>query len=213
MASPRAIKGVLRTRPHPPAALVYPDGGDIFVPAMEIDAWARKHLIEENDTLYNREHEHLRKATIGWLWTSAPNAKAGIEIVGLCEMPNCTGNRWLKRRVETQLERWFGIEPRFLITLYAPYIEEATDAMFCAVVEHELYHAGQARDVYGDLKFTRDGDPVYCMRGHDVEEHLGIVRRYGAGNAAGKTAELVRLAGLPPEIAEANIARACGTCL
>ncbi|WP_420376855.1 putative metallopeptidase [Sinorhizobium medicae] len=48
------------------------------------------------------------------------------------------------------------------------------------------------------------------MRGHDVEDFVGVVRRYGA-DAAGVRA-IVDAANRPPEIARANIAHACGTC-
>ena len=48
------------------------------------------------------------------------------------------------------------------------------------------------------------------MRGHDVEEFIGVVRRYGA---SADVQELVDAANSPAEVAKINIARACGTCL
>jgi hypothetical protein len=80
-----------------------------------------------------------------------------------------------------------------------------------ALVEHELYHAGHARDEYGLPKFRRDGSPAFRLRGHDVEEFVGVVRRYGA-EAAGVSA-LVDAAAGRPEVAAAHIAEACGNCL
>jgi hypothetical protein len=48
------------------------------------------------------------------------------------------------------------------------------------------------------------------MRAHDVEEFVGVVRRYGAGEQVQK---LVDAAQMPPEVARLDIARSCGTCL
>ena len=48
------------------------------------------------------------------------------------------------------------------------------------------------------------------MRAHDVEEFVGVVRRYGASQ---EVRALVEAASQPPEVAKINIARACGTCL
>lgn len=48
------------------------------------------------------------------------------------------------------------------------------------------------------------------MRGHDVEEFVGVVRRYGA-RAAGVQA-MVDAASAGPQIAAVKIAQAYGTC-
>jgi hypothetical protein len=80
-------------------------------------------------------------------------------------------------------------------------------------VEHELYHIAQRTDEFGAPAFTQDGYPKLGLRGHDVEEFVGIVRRYGAGAGAGDTAKLVAAAQRDPEIGALNIAQACGTCL
>ncbi|ASJ61546.1 hypothetical protein SMB554_20520 (plasmid) [Sinorhizobium meliloti] len=80
-----------------------------------------------------------------------------------------------------------------------------------ALVEHELNHAAQATDAFGAPKFSRStGRPVFTIRGHDGEEFVGVVRRYGA-DAAGIRA-IVDAANRPPEIARAQIAHAGGTC-
>ncbi|HVR48145.1 MAG TPA: putative metallopeptidase, partial [Pseudorhodoferax sp.] len=88
-----------------------------------------------------------------------------------------------------------------------------SDAEWCALVEHELYHVGQEMDEFGAPKFTREGMPRLCIRGHDVEEFVGVVRRYGVGDPDGAIGRLARAAGAMPEIGRANIAGACGTCL
>ena len=181
--------------------------------APDLHDWARATFIEEGAPLENEDHAHLRTARLGFLWTSAPNAKQGCRVVGLTEECKFLGNRWAKVRFEQQIAGWFGDPlPHFLLTFDAAFADEVDDATFCALVEHELYHCGQERDGFGAPKFTRDGDPKLAIRGHDVEEFVGVVARYGVGAAAGQTAALVEAANRPPLICSAEIAGVCGTC-
>lgn len=108
------------------------------------------------------------------------------------------------------MHEWFGEVPKFIITLAADYCSQCTDLEFCALVEHELYHIGQAKDEFGAPKFNKEGQPVLAMRGHDVEEFIGVVRRYGASV---EVQEMIDAAKKKPEVAGIDIARACGTCL
>jgi hypothetical protein len=105
---------------------------------------------------------------------------------------------------------WFGRVPSFLITLAADYCAQCSDVEFCALVEHELYHLAHELDEFGSPKFTKDGLPKIALRGHDVEEFVGVVRRYGASP---EVARMVEAAKQSPEAGNINIARACGTCL
>ncbi len=99
----------------------------------------------------------------------------------------------------------FGDIPDFLITVFAPYAAACDDASFCASIEHELYHCGQEPAEFGAPKFKMSGEPVFRIRGHDMEEFVGVVARYGIGAAARKTADLVRPANRGPQISEARI--------
>lgn len=112
--------------------------------------------------------------------------------------------------MEQQMRDWFGDIPDFIIRLAADYCATCGDADFCTLVEHELYHIAQATDQYGAPKFTQDGLPKLEMRGHDVEEFVGVVRRYGASP---DVRLLVDAANKPAEVGKLNISRACGTCL
>ena len=202
-------------RPHPPAELFNPDDlTGSFVPAPEIEVWAREAFIAENAVLLNVEHAHLRSASLGFLWTNVGNARHGHRIVGQCEVgaPRAFG-KWAKARAERQIVDWFGTVPDFIITIDALYASRCGDAEFCSLVEHELLHAGQELDGFGLPKFRRDGKPALAMRGHDVEEFVSIVRRYGVGAAAGETLALVEAARSKPTIASVVISQACGTCL
>jgi hypothetical protein len=80
-----------------------------------------------------------------------------------------------------------------------------------ALLEHELYHAGQERDGFGAPKFRKSGLPAFAMRGHDVEGFVGVVRRYGMIDCGVRA--MVEAARKSPEIAAVRIAQACGTCL
>jgi hypothetical protein len=180
-----------------------------FEPAPDLLDWARSAFIEDDAALLNEDHAHLRFATLGALWTNVPNGRAGRRIIGQCEIGLPPANKWSRARIELQLEQWFGQVPDFLLTFDAQYASECSDAEFCALVEHELYHAGQEQGPFGP-KFRKDGRPAFAMRGHDVEEFIGVVRRYGAD--AANVRALVDAANRPPEISQASIGHICGTC-
>lgn len=106
---------------------------------------------------------------------------------------------------------WFGRVPAFLITLAAGYCASCSDVEFCALVEHELYHVAQARDAFGAPAFNKDtGMPKLRIVAHDVEEFVGVVRRYGA---TADVRRLVAAASQTPAVPALNVARACGCCL
>jgi len=183
----------------------------LFFPAHDLIAWATETFIESGAPLYNGDHHHLNFASLGALWTNVPNGRAGRRVIGQCEMGLPPLAKWGRARMERQLLDWFGQVPDFLLTFDACYASECGDADFMALVEHELYHAGQARDAFGAPRFSKQtGRPVFAMRGHDVEEFVGVVRRYGA-EAAG-VREMVHAANAGPELARVSIAHACGTC-
>ncbi|WP_320412007.1 putative metallopeptidase [Mesorhizobium sp. Root172] len=181
-----------------------------FAPAVDLVNWARDTFIAGDASLSNEDHHHLNQATIGALWTNVPNGRAGRSIIGQAERGLPPAGKWLRARIERQILDWFGEVPDFILTFDAHYASQCSDAEFCALVEHELYHCGQERDVFGQPKFRKSGLPAFALRSHDVEEFVGVVRRYGA-DAAG-VRELVDAANKGPEIANVQIAQACGTC-
>lgn len=197
-------------RPHPPAELLDPTG-PAFMPSPELAEWVRDTILDGGSPLFNEEHAHLCDAAIGFLWTSVPNARGGLAVIGQCElMPPTVMGKWARARAIQQIEDWFGDMPDFVITLSAPYCAQASDIEFMALVEHELYHAGQEHDEYGSPKFTRDGAPKFGMRAHDVQEFVGVARRYGAVGC--NVQALVDAANSTPTIGRASIAAACGSC-
>ena len=198
------------TRPIPPQHL--PDGA--FHPAPEVLRWIQRTILDEKSEIYNEEHAHLASIDLRVLWTTAPAVRQMRTIVGMAELPSFRGMPWVKARQQWQMEQWFGVVPAALITLDANYSNAIDDASWCALVEHELYHLAHALDEFGSPRFHREtGVPILTMRGHDAEEFVGVVRRYGAGAAAGGVADLVAAAQLAPLVAPAAITGACGTCL
>ncbi|WP_104839971.1 putative metallopeptidase [Sinorhizobium fredii] len=200
-------------RPQPPISLHKDIHSPAFDPAEDLPEWVRTTFLDPASPLHNEEHAHLVHASIGFLWTVVENSRKGRRIIGQCEegKPQGAMGKWARARAEMQIKQWFGHVPDFIITLDAEYCRECGDAEFMALVEHELYHAAQDVDAFGAPKFSKStGRPVFVIRGHDVEEFVGVVRRYGA-DAAGVRA-MVDAANRPPEISRASIGHACGTC-
>src|SRR5437879_7725111 len=145
-------------RPAPPREL-FDVGARSFSPAPDLIEWARATFIDDDAPLLNEEHAHLAHASLGFAWTTVANSRVGLRIVGQCEiMPPMAMGKWAKARLEQQIEEWFGHVPDFLITLDAGYAEQADDAEFCSLVEHELLHAGQEQGPFGP-KFRKSGKP------------------------------------------------------
>lgn len=198
-------------RPYPPADMLA-DPDPRFVPSPELEEWARQQFINELSPIYNEDHVHLQLAALGFVWTNVVNTKKGRHVLGQCQLITESGEKWSQGRAHQQLREWFGEVPDFLITIEAQNAILTDDASFMALVEHELYHAAQDRDGEGQPKFNAlTGHPVWAVRGHDVEEFVGVVRRYGAD--ASNVRELVTAANKGPAIAAGQIGRACGTCL
>jgi hypothetical protein len=211
---PETVEFVASKRPFPPEVLF--SDSRLFQPIMPADGvaeWVAESLLNEGAPLYNEEHRHLHDADIAYLWAAVENTKQMRRVVGQCEEVMIRAGGWQKARTEQQFYEWFGRTPQFLITLDANYVRECSDLEWCALIEHELLHIGHKLDEYGQPAFTRDGIPKFGIRGHDVEEFVSIVRRYGVGAAAGETAKLVAAAQRPAEIGQMSIAQACGTCL
>jgi hypothetical protein len=209
------------TRPRPPEelrdALRLPE---IFAPAPELDAWARAAFLTRGAPLYNKDHEHLLWAKIGWLWTNVENKSRSYDAKGLRRLVgasawfvNLKGSPWTKGMAQYQLVQWFRQVPDFVITVDAVLATRVGDLSWCGLIEHELYHCGQARDRWGAPRFTKKtGLPVFCARGHGAEEHPEVVRRYGLGAAAAGVRDLVAAALQEPEVGAADVSLACGTC-
>jgi hypothetical protein len=206
----RLERRISATRPHPPDDA----GEDVpqrFTPDLMFAEWIRGTFVEAPGPLANIDHEHLIDATIGVLWTNCINVTKMRHVLATAEIPQTMGGAWKRGRAEQQLRDWFEADVDFLLTFYAPECARLDDRSFCALVEHELYHCAQERDQYGSPKFDRlTGRPIFGIRGHDVEEFTGVVRRYGATSP--DVTAMVRAANQRPQLADSPIEIACGTC-
>lgn len=181
-----------------------------FTPAPEIIAWAHRTILAPGGPIHNPDHVHLVDADLAFLWAPATFEKAGRTVLGQAEQAMFRAGGWQKARQEQQMIEWFGRVPAFLITLAADYCASCSDADFCALVEHELYHIGQSLDEFGAPAFDKAGLPKLRIVGHDVEEFVGVVARYGP---SADVRRLVAAAGAAPAVPRLDIARACGCCL
>ena len=209
-------EGLTISRPMPPIEVV--EGfSAAFIPAPEVDEWLRATFLDEKSPLYNVEHDHLNSANLGILWTNVENIRQTRRVVGMVELPkpHPALGKWAKARWEHQMWQWFGdVELDFLITLNATYCAGAAHIEFCSTVDHELYHCAHKLDEYGIPAFNkRTGKPKFALRGHDVEEFVGIWRRYGPGAAAGDSVALAAAAQGKPEIGTVSVATMCGNCM
>lgn len=195
-----------RTRPMPP------DGLSAFRPAPEVLTWIEQHLLAEDGSIYNPDHKHLLAADLRVLWAPGSFTSKGKTVVGTAEQVMFRCNAWQRERQEQQLIEWFGNVPDFLITLDASYCSQCDDVAFCALVEHECYHIAHLKDAFGPA-FFKDGRPKIGIQGHDVEEFVGVVRRYGVGQPGGALSRLVEAGKRQPEVQRLAVAGACGTCL
>lgn len=181
-----------------------------LTPAPEVWDWLQAEILADAGSIHNEDHAHLLDADIQVMWASSHFEKQGRTVLGQAEQVVFRAGGWQKARMEQQMRDWFGEVPAFIITLAADYCSTCSDIDFCALVEHELYHIAHATDKYGAPAFTEEGMPKLRLRGHDVEEFVGVVRRYGAST---DVQALVDAANKPAEVGNLNIARACGTCL
>lgn len=203
------LKRVVRTsRPAPPPTLAATD--DFAADQDGLGSWVRRMFIEDTGPLHNPRHAHLREASIGWLWTTAEQANRDRAVAGECQLVQPQQRKWGSARQHWQWRQWFGCVPDFVITISAPIAVILDDWGFCALIEHELCHAAQDIDVFGEPRFNNEGHPMFRIVTHDVEQFDDVVERYGA-TAAG-VERMVRLANAGPTIGQAQIAAACGTC-
>lgn len=187
----------------------YPRQCPEYQPAPELLIWALGSIVASSGSIHNPDHVHLADADLAFAWASAGFQKAGRTVLGQAEQVMFRAGGWQKARQEQQMIEWFGRVPAFLITLSADYCASCNDEEFCALVEHELYHLGQAMDAHGAPAFDKLGRPKLRTVGHDVEEFVGVVARYGP---SADVRRLVVAASAAPAVPRLHIARACGCC-
>lgn len=196
-------------RPSPPSEDILPPWLNRFQAAPELATWVSDTFLDMDSPLYNEEHAHLEDFDIGWLWAAKPASNRNRTVLGQARLVSTAEAKWSQQMALAQIEDLLGRVPDGIVTICAEYARMCDDDAFCALIEHELYHFGQAEDENGP-RFNRDGLPVIELRGHDIEEFVGVVRRYGVVD--GSMNAMAKALADGPQIARVSVAQACGTC-
>ncbi|MFW1635475.1 putative metallopeptidase [Acinetobacter oleivorans] len=207
-------------RPFPPQDLIdkaEEDEAIRLAPAPDLMNWVITNFLTIGGPLHNPDHDHIaellhdNEAFLACAWASSACVAKKRMVLGQCEKVMFNQGGWKKARQEQQMRDWFGYVPTYLITIDASFCEQATDRDFCALIEHELYHIGVERDEDGEpLCSDMTGLPKHHLAGHDVEEFVGVVKRWGADESVKRLVEVAKQA---PFVSDVNISKCCGTCL
>lgn len=207
-------------RPFPPADLIDQAEAEEAIrlaPAPDLKKWVVKNFLTIGAELYNPDHDHIAELLhdndefLAFAWASSAAVAKKRMVLGQCEKVMFNQGGWKKARQEQQMRDWFGFVPIYLITIDASYCEKSNDRDFCALIEHELYHIGVERDEDGEIVYSdMTGLPKHYLAAHDVEEFVGVVKRYGASENVKRLVEVAKQA---PFVSEKNIAACCGTCV
>jgi hypothetical protein len=187
---------------------------EAYVPDEALAEWVREQFVLGPGPLYNREHEHLGGADVRFLWTQRPNRVKRQDVVGRAHLGEPSGSdAWARGMKADHLTRLFGTVPDFYVTLCAGFVRarlrEGDEAAVMALIDHELYHCAQdTRD--GVPLFGADGRPKWAMRPHDVEQFVGVTRRWGPQGEAERMMSAAAERG--PTIGQAKVAGVCGNC-
>lgn len=194
-----------------------PFAREAFVPDPILAEWVRATFVDGTGPLANRDHAHLGAADVGFIWTQHAARVKGKTIIGRAHIGEPQGSDdWAKGMKRDHLVRLFSRVPDFYILLSTGFVMEAlresNEAAVLALVEHELYHCAQDHmPGFPDVpRFTKDGKPKWTMRPHDVEQFVGVTRRWGPQGMAEQA--MADAAERGPTIAPASFAGVCGTC-
>jgi len=207
-------------RPFPPQDLIdkaEEDEAIRLAPAPDLMNWMITNFLTIGGPLHNPDHDHIaellhdNEAFLACAWASSACVAKKRMVLGQCEKVMFNQGGWKKARQEQQMRDWFGYVPTYLITIDASFCEQATDRDFCALIEHELYHIGVERDQDGEPLYSdMTGLPKHYLAGHDVEEFVGVVKRWGADESVKRLLEVAKQS---PFVSDVNISKCCGTCL
>ncbi|HET7674631.1 MAG TPA: putative metallopeptidase [Gammaproteobacteria bacterium] len=126
------------------------------------------------------EFGHLLEgeAVVDFLLSAAPVVQAKKQVLGACHLPMVQGK--LRGVFLWMLERTLDRMPDFLVTLDMEFWAEVDDRQREILVYHEMKHMIHDTDRDGELRFDEDGNPIWALIGHDIEEFTDTVARYGA---------------------------------
>ncbi|HCU1862333.1 TPA: hypothetical protein OUH79_002646 [Acinetobacter baumannii] len=188
-----------------------------LIPAPDLKNWVVANFLTLGGPLHNPDHDHIaemfhdNEGFLAFAWASSAYTRAKRMVLGQCEKVMFQQGGWKKARQEQQMRDWFGFVPVYLITIDASFCEKANDSEFCALLEHELYHIGVEREEDGEMIFSSStGLPKHFLAGHDVEEFIGVTKRWGASQSVKR---IVEAAKNPPFVSNLDISKCCGNCV
>lgn len=182
-------------RLYPPESMR--EYGSRFERDEQLEHYVRTEFTARGGLFWDPEHAHLQTATIGVVWSNARHVVRKSEKAGAMELlpdPESEPKTWAEARRRDYLADVYGGDwPRWEMTLSGVWAWRYDDRQFFGLIDHELCHAGVAKDDFGAPRFSnKTGEPVWALRPHDVETFVGTTARWGA-HAAG-AAELVAAA-------------------
>ena len=126
------------------------------------------------------EFIHLRDgdARVEFLLVGDEIIRSGRQVLGEVHIPTVQGK--LRGVFEWMLEQQFDSVPDFLVMLDQSYWDESGRNDREILIFHEMCHMIHKTDADGELRYDEDGNPVWGIVGHDVEEFVATVARYGA---------------------------------
>lgn len=130
------------------------------------------------------EFQHLKdgRPTVRWVYKMVPTVRQGRDVLGTVYMPAVQGQ--LKPMFDWMMEEKWGYIPDFLVVLDLDYWIEADDTSREILVFHETCHMVQKEDQFGEPMFDKaTAEPKWGLAGHDVEEFIKVVARYGTYSA------------------------------
>lgn len=128
-------------------------------------------------------HAHLRGVEIAFLFRDEEirnQTKVEWGSASLNQFNGPSFKRW-RRFIQWSLIRVLGFDPTFIILLDRNVWAGLDVRQKLALTDHELTHCAQAEDAEGTPRFNQQtGEPIWCIRPHDIEEFDAIARDHGA---------------------------------
>jgi len=126
------------------------------------------------------EHSDLAdgEAVVDFLFVRDPVVMQGREVLGAVHLPAVQGK--LKKVFLWMIISLFGRLPDFLVTIDKQYWDSGSEIDQEILIYHEMCHMIHQVNNEGELRFDLYGNPIWGLRGHDVEEFTQTVQRYGA---------------------------------
>jgi hypothetical protein len=184
----------------------------VLEPNHELTDFVKRAFIAQDAKLYNEDHLHLEETDIAFLFTNIQNVTKSRRVIAQVEEGEPKGRPWVKAKKEVQIRGWFERIPDYIVTIDAVAWMEMSNNQKCAVLEHELYHIQQKLDEFQSPMFYKDsGLPILTLVGHDVEEFIGVVERYGAFSH--ELERMKQALNSAPELSIEKINGVCGNCM